>query len=74
MQQYNSVKMEYKKIINLIEDTPNQPSKFRTKERVEFNVGSFGTYNTGSQIEFKTLMINSNYVILVTLTYFLKEL
>ena len=66
--------MEYKKIINLIEDTPNQPSKFRTKEWVELNVWSFGKYNTGSQIEFKTLMINSSYVILVTLTYFLKEL
>ena len=61
--------------MNLIEDTPNQPSKFRTKNWVEINVGSFGTYyNTGSQIKFKTLMISSSYMIVVTLTYFLKEL
>ena len=25
------IKMEYQKIINLLENAPNQPSKFRTK-------------------------------------------
>ena len=30
--------MEYQKIINLLENTPNQPSKFRTKNWVEINV------------------------------------
>ena len=29
--------MEYQKIINLLENTPNQPSKFRTKNWVEVN-------------------------------------
>ena len=29
--------MEYQKIANLIEDTSNQPSKFRTKNWVEIN-------------------------------------
>ena len=29
--------MEYQKITNLIEDTSNQPSKFRTKNWVEIN-------------------------------------
>ena len=27
--------MEYQKIINLLDNTPNQPSKSRTKNRVE---------------------------------------
>ena len=29
--------MEYQKIINLLDNTPNQPSKFRTKNWVEVN-------------------------------------
>ena len=29
--------MEYQKIANLIDDTPNQPSKFRTRNWVETN-------------------------------------
>ena len=29
--------MEYQKIANLIDDTSNQPSKFRTKNLVEIN-------------------------------------
>ena len=29
--------MEYQKIINLLENTPNQPSKFRAKRSVEVN-------------------------------------
>ena len=29
--------MKYKKIINLLDDTTNQPSKFRTKNWVEMN-------------------------------------
>ena len=27
--------MEYQKIINLLDSTPNQPTKFRTKNRFE---------------------------------------
>ena len=46
--------MEYKKITNLLGNTPNQSSKFRTKSWVEINVESRGTYNTNSQITFKT--------------------
>ena len=42
--------MEYKKIINLLENTPNQPSKFRTKSCVEVNDELRGTYNVNSQI------------------------
>ena len=29
--------MEYKKIINLLDNTANQPSKFRTRNWVEIN-------------------------------------
>ena len=29
--------MEYKKIIDLLDNTPNQPSKFKTKNLVEIH-------------------------------------
>ena len=38
--------MEYQKIINLLDNASNQPSKFRTKNRIELNNDSRGTYNT----------------------------
>ena len=43
--------MEYQKIAKLIDDTSNQPSKFRTKSWVEINDESRGTYNVNSQIK-----------------------
>ena len=49
--------MEYQKIINLLENTPSQPTKFRTKNWAETNNDSRGTYNTNSQVEFKTSML-----------------
>ena len=52
--------MEYEKIINLLKNTPNQPTKFRTKNWVEINDDSRGTYNTNSQIRFKTSMLRSS--------------
>ena len=52
--------MEYQKIIYLFDNTPNQPSKFRTKNWVEINANSRGTYNTNSQNKFKTTMLKSN--------------
>ena len=45
--------MEYQKTINLLDNTPNQPSKFRTKNLVEINDESRGAYNTNSQVKFK---------------------
>ena len=51
--------MEYQKIINLLDNTPNQPSKFRKKNLVEKNDDGHGTYNTNSQIKFKTSMLKS---------------
>ena len=52
--------MEYQKIANLIDDTSNQPSKFRTRNWVEINDESRGTYNVNSQIKFKTTMLKSS--------------
>ena len=48
--------MEYQKIINLLENTPNPPSKFSTNNWVEINDDSQGTYKTNSQIRFKTTL------------------
>ena len=52
--------MEYQKIANLIDDTPNQPSKFRTRNWVEINDESRRAYNVNSQIKFKTTMLKSS--------------
>ena len=52
--------MEYQKIANLIDDTLNQPSKFRTKNWVEINDELKGAYNINSQIKFKTTMLKSS--------------
>ena len=49
--------MEYQKIINLLDNTPNQPTKFRTKNWVETNYDTHGTYNNNRQIKFKTLLL-----------------
>ena len=52
--------MEYQKIINLLDNTPNQPTKFRVKNWVEINDESRGTYNTNNQIRFKNSMLRSS--------------
>ena len=52
--------MEYQKIINLLANTSNQPTKFRTKNWVEINDDACGTYSTNSQIKFKTSMLKSS--------------
>ena len=52
--------MEYQKITNLLDNTPNQPTTFRTKNWVEINGDTRGTYNTNSQIKFKTSMLKSS--------------
>ena len=49
--------MEYEKIISLLENVSNQPSRSRTKNWVKINDESRGTYNTNSQIKFKTTML-----------------
>ena len=53
--------MEYQKIANLLDNaSSNQPSKFKTKNWVEVNDESRGTYNVNSQINFKSAMLKSS--------------
>ena len=44
-------------MINLLENIPNQVPKYKTKKCVEINNESRRTYNTNSQIKFKSLML-----------------
>ena len=52
--------MEYQKIINLLDNTSNQLSNFRTKYQIGINDQSRGVYNTNSDIRFKTTMLKSS--------------
>ena len=52
--------MEYQKIANLLDDSSNKTSKFRSKNWVEKNYESRGTYNDDKQIKFKTTMLKSS--------------
>ena len=45
---------------NLLDNTPNQLSKFRTKNWVEINDDSRWTYNINSQVKFKSTMLKSS--------------
>ena len=51
--------MEYQKIANLLHSVSDQPSKFRTRNWVEINDESRGTY-TSNDIKLKTTMLRSN--------------
>ena len=46
--------------MNLLENAPNQSSKFRTKNRVEINDNSRKTYNINSQNKSKVTMQKSS--------------
>ena len=52
--------MEYQKIISLLDDRTNKPSKSRTRNWVEIKDESQGTYNKDNQIKIKTSMIRLN--------------
>ena len=52
--------MEYQKIIILLDNTPNQSTKINTINWVDINDDSHGTYNTDSQIKFKTSLLRSS--------------
>ena len=49
--------MECQQIFSFLENTPNQPTKFRTKNQAEINDDAGEKYSTNSQIKFKTSMI-----------------
>ena len=52
--------MEYQKIIDLVDNIPDQLSKYRTKNWIEINDQSRGVCNTNSDIRFKTTMLKSS--------------
>ena len=52
--------IEYQKMIDLLDNKPNQPSRYRTKNWFKINDNSRGTYSTDSQIKFKTSMLKSS--------------
>ena len=52
--------MEYQKPVNLLDNTSNQPSKFRTKNWVEINDDVRGVFSPNKQIRFKTSMLRSS--------------
>ena len=67
--------MEYKKIMNLLGNKPNQRSKFRTKKFVDIIEDSHGTYHTASQIRFKISKTKPSlcdysgaYILVITIT------
>ena len=57
LHQYNAMIMEYQKTMNILDNTSNQLTKFRTKKMVEINDNARATYNTSSQITFKSSML-----------------
>ena len=46
-------------MINLLKNTPNQPTKCKTKHWFEINEKWHGLYNNGSQIKSKVSMLKS---------------
>ena len=46
--------MEYHKIINLLDNTPNQTNKFRTEYWIDINGDARGKHDKDSQIRFQT--------------------
>ena len=47
-------------MINLLDNTPNNSSKFRTKDWTEKKEDACGTCNKDSQIKFKTSILKSS--------------
>ena len=56
----NTIIMEYQKIINLLGNAPNQPSKFRRKKWVEIKDEARRPNNKYRQIKIKILMLKSS--------------
>ena len=52
--------MKYQKMTNLLDNIPNQPSKFRTKNWIGITYDARWTYNIDSQINLNTTMLKSS--------------
>ena len=61
--------MEYQKIINLLDNTSNQPSKFRTRNWVEINDDASGRYDK-KVLSLKLQCSMQIYMIIVIPIYF----
>ena len=60
---YNIITIKYQKVINLLDNTPNQLTIFksiRTNFFVEINDDSYKKYKINNQIKFKNLMFKSS--------------
>ena len=44
----------------MLQSTPNQPTKFRTKNSVEINDDLCGRYHTNSKLKFETSMLRTS--------------
>ena len=51
--------MKYQKIVNLLSDASNKPSKFRARNWVQINDDIRGAYSSNKQIRFKIAMLRS---------------
>ena len=67
---YNSIIMEYQKIIKLLQNISINQVNLEQKYQVEINDKSRGTYNINSQARFENSMLSSIYVIIVMNIYF----
>ena len=47
-------------MINLLDNTSNKPSKFRTKNRIETNDNIRGAYSPNREVRFKTAILRSS--------------
>ena len=65
--------MKYQKMINLLDDTTNETSKFRTRNWVKINDELIGTCNAGNQVKFKTLM-KVKFIVIISMYTYMKEL
>ena len=66
--------MEYQKIINMIDDTKNQPSKFRTRNWIQINDESRETVMVIVILNLKLQWSGQIYVIIVMHIYNLNQL
>ena len=53
--------MEYQKILNLLDNTTDQPSKFRTKNWVEVKDNARRNYDGNSSTKFKATMSKPSF-------------
>ena len=61
--------MEYRKIINFLDNTPNQPIKFRTKTWVEINDDSVERMPLIVKLNLELLCEGQVYMIIVMYIY-----